>query len=569
MQKKNVISIFVCMLLIAVSVSSVTGTIDKNKLSFNQNDDYNNLIKQVIENGVTSKNGWIEQEKLISSDGEEEDHFGNSVSIYGGYAIIGASWDSNSNGVHTGSVYIFRNLGSSWDEEDKLIASDVQDYNNFGISVSIYSDYAVIGADRNDNVNGDYAGSAYVFKRDGTAWAEQAKLLASDGLYLSQFGFAVSIFENYILIGAPNHDLGKGAVYIFKRNGIIWEEEAILSASDGETSDNFGNSVSIHGDYVVIGASSDDDEKGSAYVFKRDGTIWTEQVKLNSSDGAANDYFSASVSIHGDYVLIGTPRLEEPGSTYVFKRDGTTWMEEDELIAPGEPEYDNFGQTISFDGDQAIIGTVANSDFLTSVYIFNFDGAGWTDVAELFASDGTIEDYFGCSVSIDGDYALVGADGDDDNGYWSGSAYVFTKALLGPDLDCSSSLSWTDVTPGETVTGFITVENIGDNQSLLDWEVDEYPDWGTWTFLPESGYDLTPEDGEVAIGVTVIVPDEPETDFTGHITIINSEDPGDYCIVDVSLSTPVGQVQGNQQIVSRFLQIIIERYPLLGQILGL
>jgi len=568
MKKKNMISIFVCMLLIAVSVSSVTGAIDENEIYNMKNDDYNNLMKQVIESGAISNNDWIEQEKLISSDGAEEDHFGNSVSIYGDYAIIGAIGDSNSNGVHTGSAYIFRNLGSSWDEEDKLIASDVQDYNNFGISVSIYGDYAVIGADFNDNVNGEMAGCAYIYKRNGASWNEEAKLIASDGSYLNQFGFAASIFENYILIGAPNGNLGKGAAYIFKRNGTIWEEEAILSASDGETSDNFGNSVSIHGDYALVGASGDDDEKGSAYVFKRDGTIWTEQTKLNSSDGAAEDYFSVSVSIHGDYALIGTPRLEEPGSTYVFKRDETTWIEEDELTAPDEPEYDNFGQTISFDGDQAIIGTVMNSDFLNSVYIFNFDGTGWTDVAKLIASDGAIGDYFGCSVSIYDNYALVGANGDDDKGDDSGSAYVFTKALLGPDLDCSGSLSWTDVTPGETVTGFITVENIGDNQSLLDWEITEYPTWGTWTFLPESGYDLTPEGGEVAIGVTVIAPDEPETNFIGHITIINSEDPGDHCIIDVFLSTPV-----SQQVINPLLQMLLERFPnafpILRQVLGL
>jgi len=125
-----------------------------------------------------------------------------------------------------------------------------------------------------------------------------------------------------------------------------------------------------------------------------------------------------------------------------------------------------------------------------------------------------------------------------------------------PDLECEGSLSWTDVTPGSTVTGSFKVKNVGDAGSKLDWEIDDYPNWGIWTFTPSSGDDLLPDD-PVTVGVTVIAPDEPEETFTGEVKIVNSEDPDDTCIINVSLATPVNQ----QVVINPLLQMILERFP--------
>jgi len=151
----------------------------------------------------------------------------------------------------------------------------------------------------------------------------------------------------------------------------------------------------------------------------------------------------------------------------------------------------------------------------------------------------------------------------------SGPIWSFTtEEAIGPDLACSGTLSWTDITPGETVTSSFTVENIGEPDSLLDWEIDDYPNWGTWTFTPSSGDDLLPNN-PVTVGVTVIAPDEPEETFTGEVKIVNSEDPDDYCIIDVSLATPVNQ----QVVINPLLQMIQERFPnafpILRYLLGL
>ncbi|GAF72541.1 unnamed protein product, partial [marine sediment metagenome] len=134
-----------------------------------------------------------------------------------------------------------------------------------------------------------------------------------------------------------------------------------------------------------------------------------------------------------------------------------------------------------------------------------------------------------------------------------------------PDLDCDGSLSWTDVTPGDTVTGEFTVSNIGEAGSLLDWEIAEYPDWGDWTFTPSSGEDLTPEQGAISVGVSVIAPDEAETEFTGEIVLVNSDDPDDICTIDVSLATPVSQEKGSSYVL-RFMQRLVEQSPALKQL---
>jgi hypothetical protein len=132
-----------------------------------------------------------------------------------------------------------------------------------------------------------------------------------------------------------------------------------------------------------------------------------------------------------------------------------------------------------------------------------------------------------------------------------------------PNLDCYGTLSWTNVTAGETVTGEFTVENIGDEDSLLDWEIESYPDWGNWTFDPENGTGLE-EGNTVTIDVEVVAPEDPETEFTGEVKIVNSDNASDFCIIDVTLATPVSQ----QSLISLFFEMLAQRFPILGMILA-
>jgi len=385
----------------------------------------------------------IYEYKLLPSGGSEFDQFGSSVSISRDYAIVGAYLDDD-NGEESGSVYIFKRDGSNWLEKQKLTASDGAEGDRFGISVSISGDYAIVGAYIDDD-NGVNSGSAYIFKRDGSNWTEEQKLTASDGAEDDWFGRFVSISGEYAIVSAYFNDdngINSGSAYIFKRDGSNWIEEQKLTASDGDRDDAFGISVSISGDYAFVGAYEDDDNginSGSAYIFKRDGSNWIEKQKLTASDGDEVDQFGRSISISGKYAIVGANYDDDngvyfSGSAYIFERDGTNWTEEQKLTASDGAEYDFFGSSVSISDEYVIVGAYLDDDNGVnsgSAYIFRRDSSNWIEEQKFTASDGAEDDWFGFSVSISGNYAIVGSLLDDDNGEESGSAYIYSGFVVG------------------------------------------------------------------------------------------------------------------------------------------
>ena len=286
------------------------------------------LLLCVVTLAAISKPAYaqISEFKITASDGAAADFFGWSVSISGDYAVVGAFGDDD-NGEEAGSAYIFKRNGTFWAQEAKLLPSDGEVIDRFGFSVSISGDYTIVGAP-NDDDNGTLSGSAYVYKRTGTSWAQEAKLLPADGAAIDEFGRSVSISGDYAVVGAWRDDdngFGSGSAYLFHRSGTSWEQEAKLLPSDGAAADRFGGSVSISGDYAVVGARGDDDNgsfSGSAYVFKRTGTSWEQEAKLLPSDGAAADLFGV-VSISGGDYAVGGARLDDDngdnsGSAYLY-----------------------------------------------------------------------------------------------------------------------------------------------------------------------------------------------------------------------------------------------------------
>ena len=274
---------------------------------------------------------WVET-KITASDGANNDKFGRSVALSGNVVITGSDGDDD-NGLGSGSAYIYRYDGRSWMEEAKILASDGAANDEFGVSVSIDGDIAVVGAD-GQNENGMIAGAAYVYRYDParSRWVEEAKLLASDGQSFDFFGHSVAISGNHILVGAPQFFSGRpGAAYVYEHNGLQWNEQARVCAVDGALEDQFGRTVAIHEDTAVVGVWQDDDngeESGSAYVYRfvSGSSTWVEQAKVLASDGSAGDQFGASVSLFRGVVAVGTVRDDDngidSGSAYIFSLDG-------------------------------------------------------------------------------------------------------------------------------------------------------------------------------------------------------------------------------------------------------
>jgi len=392
---------------------------------------------------------WREIQKLLPSDGAVQDYFSVSVSVDGDTALIGAYQDYDG-GINSGSVYVFTHSENTWLEQTKLLALDRANSDGFGKSVSLSGDTALIGADYDDD-NGKNSGSVYVFTRSGSIWTQQAKLLALDGTAGDYFGHSVCLSSDTAIIGAYGDNDGRGplsgSAYVFTRDDDgIWMQQAKLLASDGKEYDRFGDSVSINGNIALVGADWADwdypygSSAGSVYVFTRSGSTWTEQTKLRASDGEGGDLFGCSISLSGDTVLIGAPfddteKGDSSGSAYVFTRSGSSWMQQAKLLASDGAERDFFGGSVSLSGDTALIGADYdddNGEYSGSAYVFTRSGSTWTEQAKLLPLDGAARNGFGGSVSLSGSTALIGALWDDTNGRESGSAYIFTGNINNP-----------------------------------------------------------------------------------------------------------------------------------------
>ncbi len=322
-----------------------------------------------------------------------------------------------------------------WYQKDTILASDGSHSDYFGGSVAVDGDVMVVGATHEDT-NGTDSGAVYVYRRGTNGhWTQEAKLMTAGWSGYDQFGFSVDVDENVIVVGSILNDdtnTDAGAAFVFRYNGAEWMQEAQLLASDGYREDHFG-AVSISGDTIVVGAAWEDangDESGSAYVFQYNGTDWIEEAKLLASDGVADDRFGGAVSISGKIIVIGAYKEGDiccTGSAYVYRYNGSTWNEEAILRASDREGWDYFGYSVSVDGDAVVVG--ANEfwiDGTGSAYVYRYDGTNWFEETKLLASDGISNDYFGGAVAISGDTIVVGAGSDDtENGDVSGSAYVF------------------------------------------------------------------------------------------------------------------------------------------------
>ena len=411
--KKKILGMFVCMVLIVTVVPAVESL---------KNSTLNSTVLNIPQTNMAGN--WTEVQKLLASDGAPSDFFGWSVSVDGDTALIGTLHDVNDGVNFSGSVYVFTYNGTTWIQQAKLLASDGAVGYYFGRSISLDGDTALIGF-ANDEHNGHGSGSAYVFTCTGTTWTQQAKLIASDSAANDEFGYGVSLSGDTALIGAPHDgDNGyySGSAYMFTRTGTTWTQQAKLLASDGDLEDQFGFSVSLDGNTAIIGAMDDEPiYRGSAYVFARTGTTWTQRAKLFDSDGADYDQFGFSVSLNGDTALIGARQnVKGKSSVYVFTQTGTKWTQQTKItVSDGNP----LGWSESLDGNTALLGADLTA-FHGAAYMFTRIDTTWTQQAKLITSDGAKWDYFGCSVSLSGDTAIIGAYGDDGD---KGSAYVFTK----------------------------------------------------------------------------------------------------------------------------------------------
>jgi hypothetical protein len=319
---------------------------------------------------------------------------------------------------------------AQWQQDAKLVPKDAAAEIEFGNAVSISGGLAALGAHL-DGFGDPRAGSVYIFYQDETEWVEEAHLVASDAAPFAEFGFSVSIFANVLVVGSPFDDAAgnnSGSAYVFRRQASGWVEEAKLIPSDARS---FDRAVAAGHDWVLVGAPFDDDlgnSSGSAYLFQYDGNSWTEAAKLTASSGAGGDQFGTAVALDGDVAVVGAPH-GNGGAAYVFRYDGSSWTEECKLTPSDGSAGDLFGASIALRDGVAVLGAPRYDSpagvNAGAAYLFRSESAGWVEVGVLTASDATSSDFLGGSVAVNAECAVVGANFDDDAGTNSGAAYVY------------------------------------------------------------------------------------------------------------------------------------------------
>jgi hypothetical protein len=409
------------------------------------------------------------------------DNFGKTVAVSGDTLVVGSPGEDstlpgiNGGGGHqSGAVFVFVRDGGGWRLQAHLKASNSGASDEFGWSVAISGDTLVVGAHDEDGSNDSLgaSGAAYVFVREGTTWSEQAYLKASNAEVSDRFGYAVAVSGETVVVTsrgessdatgvngdeANNNAQASGAAYVFVRDGTAWSQQAYLKSSRNQAGQQFGVSVGVSGDSVVVGAYGEDGYTGAVYVFVRDGTTWLQQARLRSSNPGQLDQFGAALVIAGDTLVVGAAGEDgggtDAGAAYVFVRDGGEWEQQALLTASNSSRFDSFGSSVAIAGDQMVIGASSEDSAAVGVhsageddggapdagaaYLFVRDGTGWSQTAYLKASNTGERDGFGSSVGIAADTVIVGApressratgingNGLDNTMRWSGAAYVF------------------------------------------------------------------------------------------------------------------------------------------------
>jgi hypothetical protein len=478
-----------------------------------------------------STNSIGQQAYLKASNTGPGDRFGYAVSVSGDTVIVGANReDSNASSVDgdqadnslqdCGAAYIFVRSGTKWTQQAYLKASNPGAGDNFAYGVSIWGDTAVVGARKegsgSSGVNGDEsddsmpgAGAAYVFVRSGTTWTQQAYLKASNPGTNDRFGLRVDIHEDTIVVGSvkeasgatgvdgdqsDNSTFEAGAAYVFARSGTTWSQQAYLKASNTGAGDDFGLSVAVWGDTVVVGArgeassaagvngdQSDNSlfDCGAAYVYTRTGTLWTQEAYLKASNPDDGDQFGHAVEVSGDTVLVGafledgsatgvngdatSNAAIDSGAAYVFVRDFGDWSQQAYLKASNTDAGDRFSLRLGISGDVIAVGAYQERSIATGLngdqtdnsaagagaaYVYRRDGTDWSQLAYLKSSNNESQDNFGRPVVLSGDTMIIGSFPEDGassgiNGDESSNAAIASGAAYVFDLS-----SWQDLGGG-------------------------------------------------------------------------------------------------------------------------
>jgi len=326
-----------------------------------------------------SGDGWAQRTKLVDDDGDEDDEFGRAVALAGDTALVGAPREEDPNGMDAGAVYVFERGDGEWGQAGKLVADDGDEQELFGQAITIDGDTALVGVPRDEAVDDPeaFVGSVHVFERAGGGWERTDTLFAKDGDAADQFGSALGLDGDTAVVGAPTDDdpngSDAGSAYVFERSADGWTQRAKLVADEGATGDRFGTAVSVAGDVVAVGFPRHEPDGlrwgGAAAVFERSGGEWSQTTTLTADDAEDGDRFGGAVAVGGGRIHVASPtddndRGPGAGAVYVFERADGEWGQARTIVPDDVAANDGFGGSIALSpsGAGALVGADGAAD---------------------------------------------------------------------------------------------------------------------------------------------------------------------------------------------------------------
>ncbi len=444
--------------------------------------------------GPISGQQWHVKGVLKANDPESNAYFGRVVDIHGNWAVVGApSENKDASGANplndAGAVYVYRRQSNGqWQQTQKLVAFDREASAQFGYSVAIHGPYIVIGAHReSQDANAGNplpnAGAAYIYRRNaGGSYQFVQKIVANDRKSHDRFGHAVAIDGNVIVVGAPRQDYDDaganlknkaGAAYVFEQQGNTWAQTKKLVATDRRANDQFGYSVAIKAGTIVVGSPYQDydasgggnmiSNAGALYIFKQTGNTWSPFQKLVSSNRQPDDRFAQAIAFDGativasasfhDYDAADANMLSNSGAVFIFNQQGNNWQQVQKIVASDRRSFDFFGFDVDVSGQTLVVGAhyqdydTSGGNMLTqagAAYFFEKGPSGWQELHKSVSSQRATEAFFGRSVAIDGQQAIIGAIGDVVNNLSNaGKAYIFRSCRTYATVNTTACESFT------------------------------------------------------------------------------------------------------------------------------
>jgi hypothetical protein len=392
---------------------------------------------------LVATNCFAAQSIILADDGKAGDSFGFSAAIDGTTVLIGA-YKADIDGVtDAGAAYVYVLGESGWRQQAKLVAEPAFAEDTLGGNVALNNNVAMLGVSRRDDKGKD-SGAVVSFEREMNTWKQRHIFTAPDAKSGDAFGQSIALTENFLVIGAPHSDalgIDSGAAYIYKRESDTWRYQTKITARDGIAGDLFGISVAIDGNTILVGADLHDEKAenaGAVYVYVLKKNKWKQEAKLMASDGGKTDIFGVRVALSKDTALVSARRDDteelgiDAGSAYIFVRDGSTWTQQVKLTSPDGQADDRFGRGVSLSDDTAIISAMnhdANGSNTGALYVYKKGLDGWHYTSKFVAKSSMSDDKFGWNVGLSDGVAIVATPNHDAQGQESGAVFI-------QDLNC-------------------------------------------------------------------------------------------------------------------------------------